>query len=179
LHKSYSLHHEFKKGSPNYNLLIFIHLVHPGCHGRLGPAIETAQAQTKERERIREPGIGEPDRSDPSKFALEKNAEEEDVREWAVSLILQFGADPELGDLKYLQLASMVQGAREEFDFSQGIAYGHFSRMRNPINGFLEVKKKGGVRYLGFRDTTYYDMEPGAILKLHPKRGKHFAEAKP
>ena len=175
LHKSYSLHHEYRKGSPNYNLLIFVHLVHPGCHGRLGPAIEKAQPQKTERE-IPEQGYGEPDHSDPSAYAVSKNADEDAVRQTVIEHLLRMGPDPGFKLLYALQLKNMVNAVAEELDFSQATLYRYFGRMLNPINGFLAPRSKRKVAFLGFRRDDYYSLGAKEIMKMHPKRGQLYRQ---
>ena len=179
LHKSYSLHHEYRKGSPNYNLLGFVHLVHPGCHGRLGPAIETAQPQKTEREKDSAGGVGEVDRTDPSKYSVEKNATEEDAREWVVEHLLKFGNPPDFRALPFIQRDNMTDAISERFDFSQIVVYRYLRRMLNPINGFLKPRKLNGLKYLGFKFDEYYELTVGEIMKMHPKRGQRFREDNP
>lgn len=150
-------------------------LAHPSCNQHKNPRGPQSALPKVERE-ITGQGYGEPDHTDPSAYVINKNADEDAVRQTVIEHLLRMGPDPDFKVLYALQLKNMINAVAEELDFSQATLYRYFGRMLNPINGFLSPRSKGKVTFLGFRHDEYYSLDPKEVMRMHPKRGQLFRQ---
>lgn len=137
---------------------------------------KAAQASKSEKENL-SAGIGnESDVDKPTVVQLNEDYEPE-VRRFVIEHISRFGILPDEKAIPFLHPKVVRDAAAEWSGANPKTCYPYFGKMVNPINGFLAVKKRFGLKYLAFRYEDHYALSPEEIMKLYPKEGRRTRKA--